>query len=64
MSFKVKPNKKMEDMMIKMVDTKHNEFVERFKHENEILIPKLKEECLLEKDPLKVSKLKKKIKHF
>jgi hypothetical protein len=64
MSFKLKPNKKIEDMMIQMVDTKHNEFVERFKEENEILIPKLKEECLLEKDPFKLAKLKKQIKEM
>jgi hypothetical protein len=64
MSFKLKPNKKMEDMMIKMVDTKHNEFVERFKEENEMILPKLKEECILEKDPFKLSKLKKQIKEI
>ena len=43
-------------MMIKMVDTKHNEFVERFKEENEIILPKLKEDCASEKDQSKISK--------
>ena len=61
MSFKLKPTKKMEDIMIKMVDTKHNEFVDRFKTENETLIPKLKEECTTEIDPIKQTKLKKQI---
>ena len=43
MSFKLKPTKKMEDIMITMVDTKHNEMVEKFKQENECILPKLKE---------------------
>jgi hypothetical protein len=64
MSFKLKPTKKMEDIMIKMVDTKHNEFVDRFKEENETLIPKLKEECTTEIDPIKLSKLKKQINYL
>jgi hypothetical protein len=62
MSFKLKPSKKFEEIMIKMVDTKHNEFVEKFKEENNVLIPKLKEDYKNEKDAFKASKLKKQIK--
>jgi hypothetical protein len=64
MSFKLKPTKKMEDIMITMVDTKHNEMVEKFKEENECILPKLKEECLLETDSIKLSKLKKQMKEI
>ena len=61
MSFKIKNPKKIEDVMIQMVDSKHNAFVERFKEENK-LIHQWKEECIT--DPQKQSKLRKKIKEL
>ena len=62
MTFKLKPSKKLEDIMINMVDTKHNEYIERFKEENEVIIPRLIQQCKCESDIGIVTKLKKNIK--
>jgi len=39
--FKIKPKKEEAPIM---VDTKHQEYIERFRHDDEIIIPKLKED--------------------
>lgn len=44
MPFKTKPTKKIDDIMVQMLDTKHQEFVLQFDHENNVLIPELMEQ--------------------
>jgi hypothetical protein len=60
MSFKIKNPKKIEDVVIQMVDSKHNAYVERFREENQ-LIKNWKEESRAS-DPKKQAVLRKKIK--
>ena len=55
--FKLKTSKKIEESPI-MVDTKHQEFIERFKHDDEIIIPKLKEDIIQCKQLNKLDKIK------
>ena len=61
MPLKSKPIKK-EDLAIYMLDEKHTDFMNRFAHENTILIPKMEKECLGELNPSKQKTLLKKIK--
>jgi len=56
MSFKPKPSKKIEDVVIQMLDTKHQEYVERFERESST-IPILLDEMAKETDPHKISKI-------
>lgn len=64
MSFKLKPNRKIEEVVAQMVDVKHKEYVDQFNEENEIIIPRLKQECEKETDDDKISKLRKQIKSY
>jgi hypothetical protein len=57
MPFKPKPTKKIDDVVVQMLDTKHREYVERFETESSVVIPKLLEEASMETNPSKVAQI-------
>jgi hypothetical protein len=64
MTFKPKPNKKIDDVAIQMLDTKHGEYVSKFEMESTILIPTLLKELETETDSYKISTLTNKVKRL
>jgi hypothetical protein len=56
--FKLKPSKKIEETATVMVDTKHQEFMDQFKEDDEVIIPKLQEEIEQYKQLDKMDKVK------
>jgi hypothetical protein len=59
MPFKPKPTKKIEDVVIQMLDTKHKEYTDKFTKETTEIIPKLMEE--MKTNPHKIGDLSKQI---
>ena len=57
MPFKPKPTKKIDDVVVQMLDTKHREYVQRFETETSVIIPKLLEEASLETNPAKIAQI-------
>ena len=57
MPFKPKPTKKIDDVVVQMLDTKHQEYVERFETETNVIIPKLQAEAIIESNPSKLSSI-------
>jgi hypothetical protein len=57
MPFKPKPTKKIDDVVVQMLDTKHREYVERFETESLVIIPKLLEEASIETNPSKLAQI-------
>lgn len=61
MTFKPKPNKKIDDVAIQMLDTKHMEYISQFEKESTVIIPTLIKELENETDPHKIYQLTKQI---
>jgi len=59
--FKTKPVKKFDDIVIQMLDTKHQEHVDKFEHETTVVIPAMMTELENETDPHKILNVQSKI---